>query len=303
MEDGEDRTRRAAYLGVGVAVVAVSFSSILIRWSEADFLAIAAGRMTLSTLILAPFALTMYRKELFGLPRRDVLIMVGIGLVLAAHFSLWIASLERTSVASSVVLVTAHPVLVGLVGHFMMNERLSRLNAVGIAVGLAGVVVLTRGDAGAGTETLVGDLLAFLGGVAAGVYILGGRQTRKRISLITYAFLVYGSCSVFLLVAVVVTGTELIGLGGGEWFLFLLMALGPSILGHTMYNWTLRHVPASVVSVSLLGEPVGSSLLAFLLLSETPPELAVVGGAVILVGIVLASWGTGSRPNEEASST
>jgi drug/metabolite transporter (DMT)-like permease len=228
--------------------------------------------------------------------------MVGIGLVLAAHFSLWIASLERTSVASSVVLVTAHPVLVGLVGHFMMNERLSRLNAVGIAVGLAGVVVLTRGDAGAGTETLIGDLLAFLGGVAAGVYILGGRQTRKRISLVTYAFLVYGSCSVFLLVAVVVTGTELVGLGGGEWFLFLLMALGPSILGHTMYNWTLRHVPASVVSVSLLGEPVGSSLLAFLLLSEAPPELAVVGGAVILVGIVLASWGTGSRPKKGATS-
>jgi len=284
-----------AYAGVGVAVVAVSFSAILIRWSDADFLAIAAGRMLISAVLLAPFALIMYRAELFSLARRDVAIIVGIGAVLATHFSLWIASLELTSVASSVVLVTAHPILVGLVGHFFMNERLVRLNAVGIALGLLGVIILTRGDADAGSETLLGDLLAFLGGVAAGVYILAGRQTRKRISLPVYAFVVYASCALFLLVGVVVTGTELFTLPADEWWLFLLMALGPSIMGHTMYNWTLRYVPASVVSVSLLGEPVGSTLLAALLLSEVPSEYTMIGGAIILVGVVMASWGVGSR--------
>lgn len=299
-EDGE-RARRLAYAGVGVAVVAVSFSAILIRWSDADFLAIAAGRMLISALLLAPFAVVMYRAELFSLPRRDVAIMVGIGAVLATHFSLWIASLELTSVASSVVLVTAHPILVGLVGHFFMDERLSRLNAVGIALGLLGVIILTRGDADAGSDTLVGDLLAFLGGVAAGVYILAGRSTRKRISLPVYAFLVYASCALFLLVAVVLTGTELFTLPADEWWLFLLMALGPSILGHTMYNWTLRYVPASVVSVSLLGEPVGSSLLAALLLSEVPPEYTMVGGAIILAGIVMATWGMGARSNQRVA--
>ncbi|MCK5415772.1 MAG: DMT family transporter [Thermoplasmata archaeon] len=298
MED-EERTQRAAYVGVGVAVVAVSFSAILIRWSDADFLAIAAGRMVLSTLLLAPFALIMYRAELFSLERRDVAIMVGIGAVLATHFSLWIASLELTSVASSVVLVTAHPILVGIVGHFFMDERLSRLNAIGIAIGLLGVIILTRGDADAGGDTLLGDLLAFLGGVAAGVYILAGRKTRQRISLPVYAFLVYASCALFLLVAVIVTGTELFTLPADEWWLFLLMALGPSILGHTMYNWTLRYVPASVVSVSLLGEPVGSSILAALLLSEVPPEFTMIGGAVILVGIVMATWGIGSRSSQK----
>ena len=298
MED-EERTRRAAYAGVGVAVVAVSFSAILIRWSEADFLAIAAGRMVLSTLLLAPFALIMYRAELFSLERRDVAIMVGIGAVLATHFSLWIASLELTSVASSVVLVTAHPILVGIVGHFFMDERLSRLNSIGIAIGLLGVIILTRGDADAGGDTLYGDLLAFLGGVAAGVYILAGRKTRQRISLPVYAFLVFASCALFLLVAVIVTGTQLFTLPADEWWLFLLMALGPSILGHTMYNWTLRYVPASVVSVSLLGEPVGSSILAALLLSEVPPEFTMIGGAVILVGIVMATWGVGSRSSQK----
>jgi drug/metabolite transporter (DMT)-like permease len=295
MTDDEARIRRAAYAGVGVAVMAVSFSAILIRWSGADFLAIAAGRMVISALLLAPFAVVMYRAELFSLARRDVAIMVGIGAVLATHFSLWIASLDLTTVASSVVLVTAHPILVGLVGHFLMNERLSRLNAVGIALGLLGVIILTRGDADGGGDTLLGDALAFLGGVAAGVYILAGRQTRKRISLPVYAFIVYASCALFLLVGVVVTGTRLFTLPADEWWLFLLMALGPSIMGHTMYNWTLRYVPASVVSVSLLGEPVGSSLLAVLLLSEVPPEYTMVGGAIILVGIVMSTWGVGSR--------
>ena len=301
MVEDEERMRRFAYVGVCIAVVAVSFSAILIRWSEADFLAIAAGRMLLSALILAPFALVMYRNELFGLSRKDALIMVGIGAVLATHFSLWIASLEHTSVASSVVLVTAHPILVGVVGHFFMGERLSRLNAVGIAIGLLGVIILTRGDMAEGSSTLYGDLLAFLGGVAAGVYILAGRQTRKRISLVVYAFVVYASCATFLLIAVVVTGTELLTLGTEEWMLFLVMAVGPSILGHTMYNWTLRYVPASVVSVSLLGEPVGSTALAFLLLSETPPETAILGGAVILIGILMASWGVGTRTAERTA--
>jgi drug/metabolite transporter (DMT)-like permease len=197
-------------------------------------------------------------------------------------------------VAASVVLVTSHPILVGLVGHFFMDERLSGLNALGILVGFSGVIILTSGHWEGGSDPLLGDLLAFLGGVAAGVYILGGRRTRQRISLVVYAFIVYGSCTLFLLLAVVITGAPLFTLPIEEWGLFMLMALGPSILGHTMYNWTLRYVPASVVSVSLLGEPIGSTLLAFLLLSQTPSDIVVVGFVVILAGILMATWGMGT---------
>jgi drug/metabolite transporter (DMT)-like permease len=288
----------AAYGGIAVAVVAVSTSAILIKFTtaqaEGHFLSVAAGRMALSALLLAPLALTLGRKELLALPRKDVLIMVGIGAVLAAHFSLWIASLGRTSVASSVVLVTSHPVLVALVGHFALKERLSAVNAAGILVGLTGVGILARGDAGAGTSTLVGDLLAFLGGVCAGVYILGGRHTRQRVSLWVYAFVVYSFCAVFLLLGVAAAREPLLGLPAHDWGLFLVMALVPTILGHTMYNWSLRYVPAAVVSVSLLGEPIGSTLLAFLVFGEVPPQLALVGGAIILVGIVLATWRLGT---------
>jgi drug/metabolite transporter (DMT)-like permease len=288
----------AAYGGIAVAVVAVSTSAILIKFSTAQagghFLSVAAGRMVLSALLLAPLALTLGRRELLALPRKDILIMVGIGAVLAAHFSLWIASLGRTSVASSVVLVTSHPVLVAIVGHFALRERLSAVNAAGIALGLTGVGILARGDAGAGASTLMGDLLAFLGGVCAGVYILGGRHTRQRVSLWVYAFVVYSFCAVFLLVGVAATREPLLGLPASDWWLFLAMALVPSILGHTMYNWSLKHVPAAVVSVSLLGEPIGSTLLAFLIFGEVPPQLAIVGGAIILVGIVLATWRLGA---------
>ena len=121
------------------------------------------------------------------------------------------------------------------------------------------------------------------------------------ISLPVYAFTVYASCALFLLLAVLVTGTELLTLPAEEWWLFLLMALGPSILGHTMYNWTLRYVPASVVSVSLLGEPIGSSLLAALLLSEVPPDFTIVGGAIILVGIAMATWGVRARASSRVA--
>jgi len=290
--------RTAAYGGIAVAVVAVSTSAILIKLTSAQsgghFLSIAAGRMVLSALLLAPLALTLGRRELLALPRKDLLIMVGIGAVLAAHFSLWIASLGRTSVASSVVLVTSHPVLVALVGHFVLKERLSTLNAAGIVLGLAGVGVLAQGDAGAGASTLMGDLLAFLGGVCAGVYILGGRHTRQRISLWVYAFVVYTFCAVFLLVGVAAAREPFLGLPARDWGLFLAMALVPSILGHTMYNWSLKHVPAAVVSVSLLGEPIGSTILAFLIFHDVPPQLAIVGGAIILVGIVLATWRLGA---------
>jgi drug/metabolite transporter (DMT)-like permease len=293
----EVRPPPSAYAGIAVAVVAVSLSSILIYWCDEDTspLSIAAGRMMLSALLLAPFALTWGRAELLGLSRRDVLVMMGIGAVLAFHFATWIASLDMTTIASSVVLVTSHPVLVGLVGHFLFKERLSPLNALGIAMGLSGVLLLARGDSTLGSQTLLGDLLAWLGGVAAGVYILAGRRLRRRISVVTYAFLVYAACAVFLLAIVGVAREPLLTHRGREWGLFLLMALGPSILGHTVYNWALRHVPASVVSMSLLGEPVGSSLLALLIFAEAPPELALLGGAVILVGIVLASWGVRAR--------
>ncbi|TLZ60184.1 MAG: DMT family transporter, partial [Methanobacteriota archaeon] len=237
------------------------------------------------------------------LARRDVLLMTGIGVVLAAHFALWITSLKTAgvTVASSVVLVTSHPVMVALVSHFLLRERVSRMTAVGIALGFGGVVGIAVADLGVSTTTLGGDLAALGGGVMAGIYFLAGRRLRQRVSLPVYAFVVYGTAAGALFVLAGATG-RLAPAGDlrRELLLFGAMAIVPQLGGHTLYNWALRYVPAPVVSVSLVGEPIGSTLLAWILLHEVPSDLVAVGALLALAGIFLTAsstaGGTGKVP-------
>ncbi|MDO9536899.1 MAG: DMT family transporter [Thermoplasmata archaeon] len=283
---------RKSNLAIIIAVIAVSFSSIFIRWSDAEPLAIAFYRLLFTTLLLLPFVLTRQREEFKNLEKKNILLMLGIGLILSFHFSMWITSLGLTTVASSVILVTAHPILVGSVSHFVMKDKLSRLNFIGIFVAIAGIILLTMGDFSGGPLTgskTLGNILAFLAGICAGIYILGGRKMRRSISVVTYAFLVYLFCTIFLFIQCMITSTKIFPLPANEYYLFLLMALVPGILGHTLYNWSLKHVTATVVSVSLLGEPIGSSILAVLLLNEIPSGYVLIGGPIVLAGILLAS--------------
>lgn len=274
-------------LAIIIAVVAVSFSAIFIRWvDEAQPLAIAAYRLGFTTLVLLPFAFSQ-RQEFQRIERRDFSIMVAIGVVLAAHFAFWITSIEETSVASSVILVTSHPLFVGIISHYYFKEKLSLTNAIGIIVAFSGIIILSVGDWGLGGTNFRGDMFALVGAFAAGTYILGGRQIRKTYSLITYVFVVYAVCTVVLFLTCIALSVPLYSFPRNDWVLFILMALIPGILGHTVYNWTLRYVKASVVSVSLLGEPIGASILAVFLLSEVPTIYTVIGGAIVLAGIYL----------------
>lgn len=283
-------------LAILIAVIAVSFASIFIRWSDAEPLAIAFYRLLFTTLLLLPFVLVKRGQEIRNLGGKNLALMLGIGLVLSFHFSMWITSLGLTSVASSVILVTAHPILVGTVSHFFMKDKLSKLNFIGISVAITGVIVLTLGDFSSGplsgSKTL-GNILAFLAGICAGIYILGGRKMRRSTSIVTYAFLVYLFCTIFLFIQCLATSTKLFPLPANEYYLFLLMALVPGILGHTLYNWSLKYVTATVVSVSLLGEPIGSSILAILLLNEVPSSYVLIGGPIVLAGILMASMRAG----------
>ncbi len=286
---------RGPYAAIATAVVAVSFSSIFISWSSSDYVTIALYRLAFATLILLPFVVWS-REGLRGISRRDALLMAGVGAILATHFTLWIASLKAAGVAvpvaSSVILVTSHPVLVGLLSHFVFKERVNRTMAAGILLGFAGVVVIALADYGASAPTLIGDLLAFLGGVAAGLYLMAGRRLRQRVPLTSYAFLVYGAATAVLLVYALVLGADLAPKGDvpRELVLFLMMALIPHIGGHTLYNWALKWVTAPVVSLSLVGEPIGSSLLAWVLLSQVPPALVGLGGALAIVGIAMTAY-------------
>lgn len=291
--------RRAPYAAVGFAVVSVSFSSIFILWSASPPVTIALYRLAIASAILAPVAAFHPSQPLRGVTRRDAGLMVLVGLVLAAHFGLWITSLRMTSVASSTILVTSHPLLVGLVSHFGLGERLAPRASAGIVLGFVGVVGLALVDSSVSGETLSGDALAFLGGVMAGAYFLLGRRLRQRVRLLGYALVVYASAALFLLLFAVAVGEDLAPPGDvpREFGLFLAMALVPQIGGHTMYNWALRWVGAPLVSLSLVGEPIGSSLLAWALLGQVPANAGAVAlaGVLALVGIYLAGSAEGPR--------
>jgi drug/metabolite transporter (DMT)-like permease len=283
--------RAAPYLAIAGAIVAVSFATPLIKLTASPTPIVAFYRMALAALILLPFAVRA--PDFRSLSRRDFAILAGTGIVLAVHFATWIASLKELVVptTSSLVLVTSHPILVALVSHFVFRERVKRLAAIGISLGLTGVAVIALGS-GTAAGTLLGNSLAFLGGVMAGVYILVGRQMRQRLSLATYAFVVYGVAAVALLIGSLAGGLSPVpsGVFAEEFAILLGLAVISQIGGHTLYNWSLRHVSATVVSVSLLGEPIGASLLTWSIFGEVPPVLVAAGAALALPGILLTAY-------------
>jgi len=230
--------------------------------------------------------------------------MIGVGAILATHFTLWIGSLKiegvSVNVASSVILVTSHPLLVGVLSHYVLRERLNAWMALGIALGFSGVVVIAVADSTARSGSGIGDLLAFTGGIAAGFYFLAGRRLRQRVPLLAYAFVVYVSATGVLFLYALGLRESLLPVGDWrtELALFVAMAVIPQIGGHTLYNWSLRWVTAPVVSLSLVGEPIGSSLLAWALLNQAPGAAVALGGALALGGIYLTVLGQGARTQQ-----
>ena len=208
--------------------------------------------------------------------------------------------------STSVILVTSHPIFVAGVSHFLLKERVRKVAAVGIVIAFAGVCVISLNDYRIGGDSLIGDLLAFLGGLCAGIYFLSGRVARRTIPLTPYVFSVYGISALVLLVSAIVVGDEVVVTDSGQLTLFLLMAIVPTIFGHTMFNYALKKVPAHIVSTSVLGEPVGASLLAYLLLpGEVPSAWIMLGGALVVGGLYIVLTrgmsGNGARKDPQAS--
>jgi drug/metabolite transporter (DMT)-like permease len=259
-------------------------------------MAIATWRLTLSTLMLLPFFLGRGGvSKLRSVGRRDLLMLAGVGFVLAVHFATWITSLSLTSVASSVIFVHVDPIFVAVVSHFFLGEGVSRRVALGIGVAFVGASIIAVGDMGLGGGNLMGDALSLIGAIALGVYILAGRRLRQRLDLTTYVTPVYAISAIVLAFGSFVVGAPLVGYDSGVFLMFFAIALVPMIFGHTLYNWALKWITAPVVSISLLGEPVGTSILAFFILGESPGVLTLVGGAVTLVGILVCAYQPASK--------
>lgn len=282
-------TRRHLALLV-LGVVAVSTSSVMVRLAgdaDAPPLAIAFYRCAFAAVILLPIALGRHHAHLRALPRDRWLLLLGSGLALAAHFGTWIPSISLTTIAASAVLVQTTPVWVALFGRFV-GERPTRGALLGVGVALAGTLVISGGGFEGGSRAIAGDLLAVAGAVFAAVYVLLGRSLRQELSLTAYTGVVYSVAAVALAGVMVVAGTPFAGFTAEVWALFALITLGPQLGGHTVFNYLLEHLRASVVAVALLAEPVGATILAFVILDESPGVLTLVGGAIVLVGVYLA---------------
>ena len=286
---------RVALPAVAVGVLAVSAAAIFIRLADAPALAVAFWRNALGVLVLLPLAL--YWRETF--PRgRTLYYGLASGVALGAHFGFWISSLDYTSVAASVVLVCTQPVFVAILAYLFFGERTSPLSFSGILVALAGTAVIVS-DGSAGSATLFGNALAVIGAVMVAVYVLFGRSLRTTgVGVLPYSVVVYASASATLLPAALYAGTPLWGYSGETWFWLSAVTLGPQVLGHTVFNWALRYVEASIISATILAEPVVSALLAWLVLSEKPGLATLAGGAVVLFGLFLLLRGYGREPEE-----
>jgi len=278
-----------APIWIFVAMGAVSTAAILIRLSDSHPLTIAMWRLMISVVLLAPFAIPALRRELHLVDRRTFFILTLVGLSLALHFGLWIWSFEFTTVASSVLLVTTLPLFVEVISYLAFGERLGRKAIIGMVIAFIGSFLIIGGDLSFDSDALLGNLLALGGGVMAGIYLLAGSRLRKRLSLPSYAFLVYSPASLFMILAVIIFRVEMIPTDATEYLIFGLLAIGPMLAGHTIYNWALKYVSPTLISVSLLGEPVGSSILAIIFLNELPGIGAVIGGPVILIGIFIVA--------------
>jgi len=295
------------YLIVPIGILAVSTASLLIRFAQdyTSSITIAAFRLGLAALLLLPYTVMKHGRELRSLTSSDLKFALLAGFVLAVHFSSWITSLEYTSVASSVVLVTTTPLWVSLLAPVFLGEKTPRIAFVGMGIALlggliiAGVDVCSWGSAGLscqtasgspGARTLLGDLLALFGAIAAASYLMIGRHLRRKISLTPYVFLVFSAAAVFLVLAMLVMDGIPPRFPGKVYLWLLLLAVVPQLLGHSIFNWSLKYLPTGYVSVNLLGEPVGSIILAYFFLNEVPPAVKLIGAILILAGIGLASF-------------
>lgn len=302
----DQRTRIILPLNLIIAIITTSTASIFIRFAQgtgAPSLVIAAVRLTIATLILAPIALLRNRDELGKLTRKDFILAIISGTFLAIHFATWISSLEYTSVASSVVFVSTGPLWVAILSPLLLNERLTRIAIVGLILALLGGTIIGLSDACVIQNGLQcpelsqvlegravwGNFLALCGAFAVSGYLIIGRKVRAKMSLIPYIFLVYGVSAVVLNIFMFVSKQNPFGYPSSAYIWILLMAVIPQLIGHSMFNWLLKYLSATMVAVTTLSEPIGSAILAYIFLKEAPAFAVIIGGAFILIGIFLTS--------------
>ena len=303
MNNSTNRYIYPAILFIGI--LAVSTASILIKFAQEDApsLTIAALRLFFASIALAPLTWKYHRSDLKALTRHEFALGFLSGIFLAIHFASWISSLEYTSVASSVVFVSTGPIWIALLSPIFLKEKLSKSAFLGLGLTLIGAVLIaTSGvciwDRGISCpflsnafhgRAMLGNFLALVGAWAVSGYLMIGRRLRVNVPIIPYVFFVYSVAALMLLVAMFAAGETPFGYPPKTYLWLLLLALFPQLVGHSIYNWSLRFFPAAIIATTTLGEPVGSSILAYFILQEKPGFIIFIGGVIILIGVYFAA--------------
>ncbi|MDO7907729.1 DMT family transporter [Paenibacillus sp. JX-17] len=269
-----------------IGIIAISFSSIFIKWSTAEVSVVAMYRLYLTNLLMLPLA-WRYRNELFHLSARQWSMLAWSGIALGLHFLLWMASLRLTTVASSTVFLSLEPILVMLGSYFFFRTKTNRMMIIGMGMAILGSLAIASGDFKLSGQALTGDVLSILGTVAVSVHMLIGKHLREQLSAFVYNFWVFMIAATSLALYNIVQGYPFTGYAPREWGIFLLLAIVPTLFGHYLFNWLLKYINAAAVSMAVLGEPVFSSLLAWMLLGEKLTPLQFGAGAFILAGVWL----------------
>lgn len=284
-----------------LAVIGVSWAAILVRWSAVDPFALAFWRLTLSlTVIAAGLTLSGGWGRFFQVGLRELALLAAAGVLLAFHFAAWFASLDYTTVASSTLFVDLHPLFAAGISAIWLHERPSRREWLGIGVATMGALIIGGVGLALGPEAQKGNALALFAGLLVAGYFVIGRRQRRWLGLWAYVGWVYLIAALVLLPIVLLRGDPLFAYPGREWLIFIGLAAGPMLLGHTGFNWALRYVRAYIVNLAILAEPIGASLLAWWLIGgeEVPGPATVVGGVLILSGLAISVHARRERARE-----
>jgi drug/metabolite transporter (DMT)-like permease len=280
-------SRLFPYLALVIGVLAVSASAIFVKLTSAPAPVIAFYRLFFSTVLIAPLFLMKSLGEVKSMSKKDWVFSAIAGVFLAFHFILWFESLNFTSVASSVVLVTLQPLFAFIGTYLFFKEKVSKVALFSGVVAIVGSVIISWGDFQISGLALFGDILALAACAMITAYLLFGQGIRKRHSLTLYTFIVYGISSVTLLIYCLLLQYPLAPYPMTDWYYFLLQALVPTLLGHSLFNWALKWVSTNTISIMILFEPVGAIILAYYILGENVILSQLIGGAVIMVGIII----------------
>jgi drug/metabolite transporter (DMT)-like permease len=287
-------------------VLSISAAAIFIRLAqkEVNSFVIAAARMMFSTIPLIPVVVFGHLPEIKKISKKDLLLSFLAGLFLAIHFASWITSLEYTTIASSVVLVCTTPIWVTLFGVIFFHEKVDRTILLGIFLTLLGGIIIASSEncsisflrptcnfemTQISGNRILGNILALLGALTAAGYFMIGKTIRKKVSLVPYVFIVYATSALFLCVLILFTGSEIHPYQPLTYLWVILLAIFPQLIGHSLFNWSLKYISATYVAIATMGEPVGSTILAIMIFREIPTPLKVVGAVIILIGIFIVS--------------